>query len=183
MKWMKYHQPWKWVLLPEVLQLNQKVKEALVTVWTEIKLVQKTKELIRITFKQHFFGPLQVLTRKSSLQPDDIMRNMMVVLILKIQLQSATKSAPYNGVEILHFWSLEIAKCWLKTQSGQETDFSSSENFASFWALIREASKQLICRKGTAQKGSKCLIQRGYFALIVLKCLIFFPDPWFYSIF
>lgn len=42
--------------MPKVLQLNQKVREVLVTVSTEIKPAPKTKELIRITFKQHFLA-------------------------------------------------------------------------------------------------------------------------------
>lgn len=40
--------------MPKVLQLNQKVKEVLAAVSTEMKPAPRTKELIRITFKQHF---------------------------------------------------------------------------------------------------------------------------------
>lgn len=53
---MKYQQPQKGALLPMVLHLNQKVKEVLVPVSTEMKPAPKTEELIRITFKQHFLA-------------------------------------------------------------------------------------------------------------------------------
>jgi len=52
----KYQQPQKGVLLPKVLQLNQKVKEVLVAVSTEMKSVPKNEELIRTAFKQHFLA-------------------------------------------------------------------------------------------------------------------------------